>query len=272
MVSQPTSVMAAAIGPSPLRYTELEQTVTPGSADDGYLGYLVTGIPAGTVNDGSITAAKLATGAVTSTKLGTKAVVTAALDDLAVTTAKLADTGVTTGKLADLAVTGAKIAATTVATGNLADLGVTTAKLAASAVTAAKVAAGAIAATAIANNAAATWPKLSPLLMLIMAVTAGVTGTADDFTILTNAPTALLIVDGFFQVTGGANSGNSTYRDATGGGGNALSNALSCSSNGYKRLALTTAMQTVALGGNIYLRRDNDNFAGMAVLFCLPVV
>ena len=76
------------------------------------------GIGTEDILDGAITAEKLVDslvysvedGSITTAKLADKAVTTAKIDDIAVTTAKLADEAVTTAKIDDIAVTTAKLA------------------------------------------------------------------------------------------------------------------------------------------------------------------
>lgn len=99
-----------------------------------------------TVQDDSLTTAKLKDGAVTTPKLA----------DGAVTSGKIADGAVATADLADGAVTSAKIADGTIATADLADGSVTEAKLAANAVTSGKIADGAVATADLADGAVAT--------------------------------------------------------------------------------------------------------------------
>ncbi len=74
---------------------------------------------ASSVDDGSITTAKLADGAVTTGKLGASSVSTAKILDSAVTTAKIADANVTTAKISDNAVTSAKVDASVWSTGDV---------------------------------------------------------------------------------------------------------------------------------------------------------
>lgn len=86
------------------------------------------------IQDNSVTTAKIANANVT----------TAKLSDGSVTTAKIADGNVTATKLADSAVSAAKINDGAVTADKIADSSVTTAKIAAGAVTADKIAEGAL--------------------------------------------------------------------------------------------------------------------------------
>lgn len=109
----------------------------------------ITGLVAGSVPDGSITAAKLASNAVTTAKILDANVTTAklaagAVDATilatdAVTSDKILAANVTETKLANASVTGNKLGAGAVTEGKIADLAVTTAKIADAGVTYAKI-------------------------------------------------------------------------------------------------------------------------------------
>lgn len=95
------------------------------------------------VND-SVVTANIQDGAVTAVKIAADAVTTSKILNSNVTTAKIADLNVTEGKLAASAVATAKIADAAVTTAKIADLNVTEGKLAASAVATAKIADAAV--------------------------------------------------------------------------------------------------------------------------------
>ena len=101
------------------------------------------------LEDGSVTAAKIAGGAVTAGKIAAGAVGSAALADDAVTAAKIADGAVGTAAIAAGGVDTSELAADSVTQAKIASGAVGTTELAADAVTAAKVADNAIGAAAL---------------------------------------------------------------------------------------------------------------------------
>lgn len=123
-------------------------------------------ISAAKIAAGAVETAKLAVGAVTADTIASNAVTTAKISAGAVTAATIATGAVEAGKIAAGAVTAGTIAAGAVETDSLAANAITTAKLAAGAVTAdvlaansvtaGKIAAAAVSATAIAANAITT--------------------------------------------------------------------------------------------------------------------
>lgn len=96
-------------------------------------------------------------------------------------------------------------------------------------------------------------------------------GGADDVTIYNaDCPYALRILDCGIQVaTAGAGGSTLTVRDTAGGGGAALSSALSTAATAYARTALTTAMGQVAAGGSLVLRRTDNTCVGEFYALCM---
>jgi len=111
---------------------------------------------AGSVADGSITAAKLASSSVTSAKIASENVDTTALSTNAVSTVKIQDGAVTGAKLADLSVSSGKIVSAAVTSTKIADGNVTTAKIGDSAVTENKIHGGAVTQGKLADNSVTT--------------------------------------------------------------------------------------------------------------------
>jgi hypothetical protein len=115
-----------------------------------------------TIDNGAVTAAKIATDTITGTQIAANAVGaseladdavdTGAIANLAVTTAKLADLSVTAGKIAADTITAAQIAPNAVGASELADDAVDTAAIANLAVTTAKLADLSVTAGKIAND------------------------------------------------------------------------------------------------------------------------
>jgi hypothetical protein len=157
------------------------------SASPYTLGISDNGVTAAMINNGAVTAAKLAAGAVydgdsivgnevtnattsgglTRAGSGTSAApYTLGIADAGVTTARIADNAVTTAKIAASAVTSAKIADGTVVTADLADNSVTSAKIvdativaadiANTTITGAKLVNATVTATQLADNAVTT--------------------------------------------------------------------------------------------------------------------
>ena len=161
----------------------------------------------GSVADGAITAAKLASNAVTTVKIADGNVTSAKLADGAVTSAKILDGTIATADLADGSVTSAKIADGTIAAGDLAsnavttvkilDGNVTTAKLADNSVTSAKIVDGTIATADLADGAV-TSAKIADGTVALADLTASVQ------TSLGKADAALVGVSGITGVWMGA--------------------------------------------------------------------
>jgi hypothetical protein len=106
---------------------------------------------------------------------------------------------------------------------------------------------------------------LSHLLVIRKAFVA--TGAAADDVTLYNAtaPFAFRVIDVLLFVSTAVGGTTATLRDATGGGGAALSDALATNTTGTKRRDFTST-GTVAAGGTLSLRRTNGNTVGELVV------
>lgn len=97
-------------------------------------------------------------------------------------------------------------------------------------------------------------------------------GNSTDVTIYSaNAPFAFTVLDSFFICTNGVTSGTVQLRDATGGGGNAVSSAMGAVAAGLTRNAQTTAPATIAANGTLVLRHaaGNGNITGTVIVSIL---
>lgn len=93
-------------------------------------------------------------------------------------------------------------------------------------------------------------------------------GGADDIVIYNaNAPFAARILDVVLFVSTSALLSSATLRDATGGGGNALSDAFGTTSTGVKPNTSLTATRTIAANGTLTLRRSTQAIAGEVIVY-----
>lgn len=114
----------------------------------------------------------------------------------------------------------------------------------------------------------ASLPSEVPFLLRTV-MTAGTAGTADDVTIYdANAPFAFTIVDCWLQVSTAIAGHTAQLRTATGGGGSALSTALSMSATGTARNN-DTASRSVAADGSVFVRRTDRGTAGTIIIHAL---
>jgi len=125
------------------------------------------------------------------------------------------------------------------------------------------------------------WPGEMPAAGLVPAfgwwvyvpVAAGAGGSADDVTVFNaTVPTKVRVADCFLITTTNVASATVTVRDASGGGGNALSSALSANATGTARNNLTAATKTVAQSGSMYLRRSDSGVAGEIWILLIPTL
>lgn len=108
---------------------------------------------------------------------------------------------------------------------------------------------------------------IGPLFVIRKAFTAGTTGSADDVEVLAEAAFDFRIIDSFICVSTAKSANTVQLRSASGGGGSALSSAMSVGSTGRVRDA-STASVTVSAEGAIYLRRSDRDCAGEVFLIC----
>ena len=126
------------------------------SASNGTVTVNIPGGQAGSLDDGSVTTAKLADGSVTTPKLADDAVTGAKIADNTIHGGALIDGTIPTGKIGDSQVTGAKLSSNAVSTGKIANDAVTQAKIADDAVGTNQIADGAVNAARLASGAATT--------------------------------------------------------------------------------------------------------------------
>lgn len=146
----------------------------------------------------------------------------------------------------------------------IAALAVTEAKLAADAVTAAKLADEAVVPANLASSLTFGVPFL-----ITQSLTGGVAGTADDVTIYNaNAPFAFRILDCWAILNAAVGGSTIQLRDTAGGGGSALSSALSSAATGTVRNN-DTSSRAVAANGSVFVRRSDRSVAGRIIILAL---
>ena len=126
------------------------------SASNGTVTVNIPGGQAGSLDDGSVTTAKLADGSVTTPKLADDAVTGAKIADATIHGGALIDGTIPTVKIGDSQVTGAKLSSNAVSTGKIADNAITSAKIAAGAVGSSDLASFAVLASKLNSNAVTT--------------------------------------------------------------------------------------------------------------------
>ena len=93
-------------------------------------------------------------------------------------------------------------------------------------------------------------------------------GGADDIVIYnSNAPFAMRVLDTVLLVTTSAVLSSATLRDATGGGGNNLSDVFGTTTTGVKRNTALTLTGTISAGGTLALRRSTQAIAGEVIVY-----
>lgn len=101
-----------------------------------------------------------------------------------------------------------------------------------------------------------------------VAFTAGGGGSADDVVIYSaNAPFKFRVLDTKIIISTVVALATVQLRDATGGGGSALSDSLAAAAVGVKRDVLMTSTGTVSSGGTLVLRRSDNGVAGEVIVF-----
>jgi hypothetical protein len=104
-------------------------------------------------------------------------------------------------------------------------------------------------------------------------IAAGAGGAADDVTLYSSAlPSKRFVLDvAFLPITGVASS-TVTLRDATAGGGNALSSALASVTAGTLARTTSTKATAQAAASSMYVRRSDSGVAGILSIFWIPTV
>lgn len=133
-----TMYAAAAVGPS---------------VQGDQMALIANAVNTTTLQDGAITAAKIAAAAITSTKIAAGAITSAAYATGAINANALATGAITAAKIASDAITAAKIAANAITSAKIATDAITASQIAASAIGNSEIAAGAISAGKFATDA-----------------------------------------------------------------------------------------------------------------------
>lgn len=122
----------------------------------------------------------------------------------------------------------------------------------------------------IAGPATADADGLSQLAVIRQAFAAGGGGVPDDVVIYNaNAPFGFRVLDAQVLVATTVLASTVQLRDATGGGGSALSDAFDSATAGRKRdtgVAGANATPTVAANGTLVLRRSDSGVAGELIV------
>lgn len=98
--------------------------------------------------------------------------------------------------------------------------------------------------------------------------TTGSSSAADVVLWNAECPFAVRVLDVLAFVSGAVSATTVTLRDATGGGGTALSNAISTAALGTVR-GSTNTTGVVAQGGSLVLRKSNGTVAGEVVVLLM---
>lgn len=99
---------------------------------------------------------------------------------------------------------------------------------------------------------------------------AGAGGAADDVVLTTNALPGFRILDVLLDVSTAVVGSSCQLRNATGGGGGAVSSVLSTAATGSVRNNVI-ATNTIALAGTLVLRRSDSGVAGTIIVACVPI-
>lgn len=95
---------------------------------------------------------------------------------------------------------------------------------------------------------------------------AGVGGGADDVVIYSANSPRIRVIDAFFICSTSIGGGTVTLRTATGGGGTAISDALSAAAPGVARNASVSATTSLAAASTLVIRRNHNTIAGEMVI------
>lgn len=111
--------------------------------------------------------------------------------------------------------------------------------------------------------------NIAAMFSIRVTCTAGVAGAADDVTIYNaNAPFAFLILDCLWLDSTAIALSTVQLRDTAGGGGAALSSALTAAVTGTARNN-DTQTRAVAANGSVFLRRTDRGVAGEIIIICI---
>lgn len=179
------------------------------------------------------------------------------------------------GILAAGSVSATELAADAVETAKILNLNVTTAKLAPDAVTEDKLADDAVVPLNLKDSAVLPGTgavgKAGVPYMIVAPFTAGTPGTADDVVVTDTMPGKGTLIDVQMVLTTGVDGSTATFRDAVGGAGTALSNAIpTATANQGSSRWNHTATPALAAGSDIYIRRSDRGIAGVAILTIMP--
>lgn len=102
-------------------------------------------------------------------------------------------------------------------------------------------------------------------------LTAGITGAADDVLVTDSVPLDCRIIDVKAVVTTTGVGDTWTLRDAAGGVGTALSDAISVAAAGVVPWGVTAIPADLAAASDLYVRRSDDTTDGALIITLLPV-
>lgn len=109
--------------------------------------------------------------------------------------------------------------------------------------------------------------SINELMVIRQAFTAGAGGSADDVVIFNaNAPFGFRILDNYFYISTVVALATVQLRDATAGGGNALSDATAAGVAGRLGNTLRTSTSTISSGGSLVVRRSDSGVAGEIII------
>jgi hypothetical protein len=153
--------------------------------------------------------------------------------------------------------------------------GVGTARLADGAVTTDKLAAGAVTPTKL-DPLDATVVDEGVHFTVMVPFTAAAAGTPDDVTVYAgNCPSKRRYIDSLVKCTTAIGSSTGQLRSATGGGGSAISSAMSTGTTATSGRdvggGITLAAQTIAANGDLYFRRSDRGIAGVLYITFLKL-
>jgi hypothetical protein len=100
-------------------------------------------------------------------------------------------------------------------------------------------------------------------------MTPGTPGTPDDVVVWSaNSPAAFRLLDGHAIISTGIGGSTIQLRNATGGGGAALSDTYNTSATGrVKDAGTATVTPTLAAGGTLVVRRSDRGVGGEVIIF-----